>query len=110
MGKVQDEPRSLVIHAVAFQEGDVWVVQGIEYDITAHAADLAKLPVAFLRALEHNAYITKRLGREPFGGIKPAPEKYHRMFEAATINIPADPPPTTLPISQMAIRLAEARI
>lgn len=104
MGKEQ----TFVIHAIAFREGDLWVIQGIEYDITAHSAELGKLPRVFERALAHNAYITQRLGREPFGGIGPAPDKYRAMFEAATVALPADPP-TSLPIAEMAIRLVEIR-
>ena len=35
------------ISAVAWPEGDQWVIQGIEYDIAAHAASAAEVPKAF---------------------------------------------------------------
>ena len=71
------------INAVAFKEGDAWVVQGIEYDIVAHAYDVTKLPQAFLRAVVENMIITQHLGRAPFEGIKAAPERFRSMFEEA---------------------------
>ena len=71
------------INAVAFKEGDALIVQGIEYDIVAHAYDVTKLPQAFMRAVVDNMIITRHLGRAPFEGIKPAPERFRSMFEKA---------------------------
>jgi hypothetical protein len=103
-------PREIHIRAVAFQEGGAWVVQGIEYDIAAHASDPAKVPAAFAKALLHNATISKHLGREPFEGIKPAPRRYREMFERSLTEVRAvdrahdkSPPP----IAGIDIRLAE---
>ena len=103
-------PREIHIRAVAFQEGGVWVVQGIEYDIAAHASDPAKVPAAFAKALLHNAAIAKHLGREPFDGIKPAPRRYREMFERSLTEVRAvdrahdkSPPP----IAGIDIRFAE---
>jgi hypothetical protein len=73
----------LQINAVAFKEGDAWVVQGIEYDIVAHAHDVAKLPYAFARAVLENIVITEQLGRRALQGIKPAPAHFHEMYELA---------------------------
>jgi len=75
------------INAVAFKEGDVWVVQGIEYDIVAHAHDVTALPQAFMRAVVENMLITKQLGRRPFEGLKPAPERYRLLYEDAEIEM-----------------------
>jgi hypothetical protein len=58
-------------------------VQGIEYDIVAHAYDVAKLPYAFARAVLENIVITEHLGRAPLQGIKPAPAKFREMYEHA---------------------------
>jgi hypothetical protein len=71
------------INAIAFKEGDAWVVQGIEYDIVAHAYDVVKLPHAFTRAVVENIIITERLGRRALEGIKPAPERFKEMYEQA---------------------------
>lgn len=72
------------INAIAFQEGDAWVIQGIEYDIVAHTHDVTKAPHTFLRAVVENILITEHLGRQPLEGIKPAPERFRAMYEAGT--------------------------
>ena len=46
------------INAVAFKEGNAWVIQGIEYDIVTHAYDVTKLQQAFMRAA-HSASRTR---------------------------------------------------
>jgi hypothetical protein len=76
-------PDQIHINAVAFKEGEAWVVQGIEYDIVAHTYDVVKLPHAFTRAILENIFITEKLGRRPLEGIKPAPERFREMYEQA---------------------------
>ena len=93
------------ISAVAFKEGDAWVVQGIEYDIVAHAYEIAKLPHAFTRAVLENIVITKHLGRKPLQGIKEAPARFRDMYERAETELrPTHPDPTPAP--QVVVRLA----
>jgi hypothetical protein len=76
-------PDRVRINAVAFKEGNTWVAQGIDYDIVAHADDVIKLPSAFMRALLETIIISKNLGKQPFEGIKPAPERFRSMYEKA---------------------------
>lgn len=71
------------IRAIAFREGDAWVIQGLEYDITTHVDDPARAPMAFMRAVVENACICKELGRDFLAGIKPAPRHYFEMFDRA---------------------------
>ena len=96
------------INAVAYQEGHVWVVQGIEFDICAHSNDAAGVPAAFLRALAENAAISQHLGREPLQGIRPAPDRFRTLFEEAVTQVKPvkhlDLP--DIPIAAMDIRLA----
>ena len=73
----------LKINAVAFQEGDAWVIQGIEYDIVAHTYKMAAAPHVFMRAVIENILITEHMGRRPLEGIKPAPEHFRQLFEDA---------------------------
>jgi hypothetical protein len=98
---------SITIRAVAFEEGGVWVVQGIEYDICAHAKDPAGVPNAFRRAVAENICITQHLGRRPLQGIKPAPARFREMFERAEAKVSSVHEPEQLPIADMDIRLAE---
>ena len=77
----------LQVNAIAFKEGDAWVVQGIEYDIVAHAYDVVTAPYAFLRAVVENMVITEHLGRNPLEGVKPAPERFRSMYEEAKLEM-----------------------
>ena len=80
------------IRVIAYREGDAWIAQCIEYDITAHASDPSELPMAFTRALAEYVCITQQLGREPLAGIKPAPERFKALFETASSELrPVNP-------------------
>ena len=94
--------------AVAFREGDLWVAQGIEYDIAVHAPDLEGLSRALSRAVAENAFISQHLGRKPMEGIGPAPDRFRELFEAAALELrpvrPAAMPPE---IADIELRLLE---
>ena len=97
------------VSAVAWQEGDQWVAQGIEYDIVAHAADVASLPQAFEDAVVENAFISIHLGRKPLEGIKPGPAKYRDMFEQARTmlsSVPRVRAASQVPVPEIRIRVA----
>lgn len=97
------------INAIAFEEGDAWVVQGIEYDIVAHADDVRKLPDAFTRAVLENCLITEHLGRKPLEGIKPAPERFRAMFDRAIVEMrPITGPVADRARPEVSVRLAAA--
>jgi hypothetical protein len=100
------DKNQFLINAVAFKEGDAWVVQGIEYDIVAHSYDVTKLPHAFTRAVIENITITEHLGRKALEGIKPAPKHFQEMYEQAETEMR-----TTRPIDHapsVSVRLAAA--
>jgi hypothetical protein len=96
------------INAVAYPEGEVWVVQGVEFDICAHAVDAAGVPAAFLRAVAENVAISRHLGREPLQGIRPAPARFRTLFEtsATQVRLVDSPESGAIPIARMDIRLA----
>jgi hypothetical protein len=75
------------IRAIAFQEDGVWVIQGLEHDIVAHAAELSKLHQAFTRAVVENMCINDRLGRNGLEGIRPAPDRFHDLYETAETQV-----------------------
>jgi len=77
----------MTVRAVAFEEAGVWVVQGVDYDICAHAETAAAVPQAFARALAENARIAAHLGREPMAGVKPAPARFEQLFEGAVTQV-----------------------
>ena len=69
------------IRVIAFQEGDTWSAQCLEYDIGAQAPDLETLYVRVVLAIgAERAESIKRNGK-PFAGIGPAPERFHEMWK-----------------------------
>jgi len=100
------------INAIVFKEGDLWIIQGIELDIVARAANVADAPEAFMRAVADNAVITEELGREPLAGIKPAPERFRLMFERAktALSLVQDVTFPRLPVNDVHLRLSNEAV
>lgn len=76
-------PAKTQLRAVIYQEGPVWIAQGLEIDITAQSDSLPDLPSAFVRAVAENFAVAHHLGHDPLSSIGPAPERFERMFERA---------------------------
>ena len=76
------ERRHLTVRAIAYKEGDVWVAQALEYDIGAQAADLTTLKRRFELSLAVELEESLRRSDVPFGGIDPAPEYFHKMWDS----------------------------
>ncbi|MEQ8281669.1 MAG: hypothetical protein RIC04_02765 [Parvibaculum sp.] len=92
---------SVTISAVVFPDGDYWVVQGIEHDICAQGRTIKDACRAFEEAVCASAMIGLAQGVSPLDDIAPAPEKYRRMFEHASMSMTATQlEPTCLPLSQ----------
>lgn len=79
--------KRIEVNVVAFQEGDVWVAQCVEYDIAAFAKNILDLPKAFERALAANVCANADLGRKAFDGIPQAPGRFRELFENAKFNV-----------------------
>lgn len=76
---------SLVIHAIAFPEGNLWIAQCLEYDFVSCARIREELHTALLRQISGQIRVDLGNGHEPFFGFKPAPAKYWRMLEKARL-------------------------
>lgn len=74
----------LVLRAVVFKEGDVWLAQCIEYDICAQAATVEEVKERLLATLACECESTMATGGAPFSGIDPAPVGFERLWEHAT--------------------------
>jgi hypothetical protein len=79
--------KTISINAVAFQQGDTWVVQGIQYNLVAVAKNVQDVPTAFLNAIAERIHVAEHLGLDPFEGIGPADERFHKMFEKGTTEV-----------------------
>lgn len=70
------------ISAVLYQEGDWWIGQCLEYDITAQANSLPELQYEIERVLFTHICVSAAEHRTPFEGLPTAPQKFWRMWEA----------------------------
>jgi len=83
------------IRAVAFQEGDIWVVQGVDFDVVAQAKELMDAPIAFLRTVVSTFAVNQKLGRDADCCMRAAPVRFLEMFESADMELrPLGPLPT----------------
>jgi hypothetical protein len=74
---------NLAVRAVAFQSGDWWVAQFLEYAIATQTRRLEDLPYEIDRLIRVQVAASLEMGIEPFHGFSPAPRKYWQMFEAS---------------------------
>ncbi len=89
----------LTLSVLLLQEGEWWSAQCLEYDIAAKAKTLPELRDELQRVLLLHVVLALEDGREPFGGIRPAPKKYWDMFAAAKLRVEGDELPLRLPDS-----------
>ena len=72
------------ISAVVFQEGEWWIILGLEFYFVALARRREDAPYELQRWLLALAYASRQHSIELFHGYRPAPRKYWRLFEEAT--------------------------
>lgn len=79
-----DVKQSEQVRAVIYQEGDMWVAQCLEYDISVQAADLEMLAKRLRVALTVECRESMARNGEAFKGIDPAPKYFHELFDKTT--------------------------
>jgi hypothetical protein len=72
-----------MMNVIAYQEGGVWIAQGIEIDIVARANSLDAVQVAFSKAVARTMVVSQSLHGQPFAGIGKAPDRFKVMFDRA---------------------------
>ena len=76
-----------------YQEGNSWIAQCLEYDITAQAPSLLDAHERFIMKVVAEFVIAMDLKREPFHGLGPAPDEFWREFKESKMDLTADTPP-----------------
>ena len=87
---------AISISVIAYQEGDCWIAQGLEFDVTAQASSPQTVFEAIAAKLAAEVAISIDLGEEPLQGIKPAPQEFWRMYEASRMSVDAEVPPVRI--------------
>ena len=97
--------KEISMNAVAFQEENVWIVQGIEYNLVAMARSVQDIPKAFANILVERFHVAEHLGLDPFLGVGPAPDRFRQMFDEAMTEVKMVSP---LSRANATVRLMEA--
>lgn len=78
------EGERLSVRVLIFQDGDAYVAQCLEFDISAFAPDKKTLRERFLSVFSLEMNLSLDRNGAPFAGIDPAPRHFHAMWEKAT--------------------------
>ncbi|MEA3030282.1 MAG: hypothetical protein QOG13_1607 [Sphingomonadales bacterium] len=81
---------SSVIRAIAFREGEAWVAQCIDHDISSQGKTFPDAMRRLTAAVNAECEYTLEKHGEEFAGIDPAPEKFEQMFIDAEQSLQAD--------------------
>lgn len=87
------------ISVLAFQEGEWWSAQCLQYDIAAQAKTLPDLFYELERTLMGYFLIAAESGQDPFTDIGAAPQKFWDVFEQSPIRLEQTGAPFRLPQS-----------
>lgn len=79
----------LKISAVVFKEGEFWIGQCLEQDITCQAKTPGELHKELMKSIIASVVLSLELGKKPLEGISPAPKKFWEMFEKSHMKIEA---------------------
>jgi hypothetical protein len=71
------------LRVVAFQEGDSWIAQCVDYDLCVQGADLAQVKRRMTALIQLETDFTTKNNGALFAGIDPAPDYFTAMFDGA---------------------------
>lgn len=87
--------KTVTIKAVILDDGDLWAVQCLDYDIAAQGETVHEAIHAFMRTVTAQIYLDVEKGRAPFANIDPAPQEFWEMFDQGVLvtdDFHEDPP------------------
>jgi hypothetical protein len=71
------------VNVLLLQENDVWIAQGLEYDITGHGEDVNSAIDNFGKTFLGQAIVDLSHGDKPLANVKKAPKFYWEKFREA---------------------------
>lgn len=69
------------LRAVLFAEGEIWAAQILEYDLASQAETKEAVQADLGRVVAAHIAASCQLGRTPFAGIQPAPQRFWARYE-----------------------------
>jgi hypothetical protein len=94
------------IRAIVFQEGDMFVAQCLEYDISTQAKDLNALMDRLDLTVEAVFAECREKGKAPVELIGAAPNYYHTLWDNRSVALDRVNVPTSSPIAAFALAKA----
>lgn len=73
--------KRIFVRAVILQDGDLWAVQGLEYDIAAQGRTVHDAMEAFCQTVIAWIDLDLEKGREPLSALSKGPAEFWEMFE-----------------------------
>lgn len=78
------------IRVIAYREGDAWIAQCLEHDISAQGADFQSAMRRLTATVNAECRYTLEKHGEEFANIDPAPKQFERMFDAIEQSLQAE--------------------
>lgn len=75
------------LRVIVYREGDIYVAQCIEYDIATQAKDIDALLERLDLTIDAECAMSKERTGKPFGGIAPAPNYFHNLWEKRSVSL-----------------------
>ena len=75
------------IRTVVYREGEVYVAQCLEYDISTQAADIETLLERLDLTIDAECAMCADMGAAPFEGIPPAPNYFHSLWDKRSVTL-----------------------
>jgi hypothetical protein len=75
------QPKSFYVSIVILHDGEAWVAQCLEYDVTAQGTSMKKAMKAFEKTFIGQIILDIKADKEPLQGIPQAPAEYWDKFE-----------------------------
>jgi hypothetical protein len=88
---------ALEVRVILYQEGDRWIAQGLEFDVTARGSSPPDAAERFLAKMGAELVMSEELGdTSPLSGVNQAPEKFWRMWADARMSVDSERLPIRL--------------
>jgi hypothetical protein len=81
---------SEAIRVIAFREGDKWIAQCLEYDISAQGVAFQDAMRRLTLTVNAEFEYTREKHGEAFANIAPAPEEFEAMFATIELSLQSD--------------------
>lgn len=78
------------LRIVAFQEGDGWIAQCVDYDLCVQGKDIAQAQRRMTALIQLEAQHTLAKHGEMFAGLDAAPDYFAAMYEGAEASLVGD--------------------